>query len=304
MLSADITRYIEFHQAMGLKFKLQAGLLRHFAAFAEPLGDHWVRTETVLAWAAGAPSAAQRRQRLLVVRRFALEMQAEDDRYEVPSALAFGKAKRERRMPHIYSADEIRRLLHEAGQLSASGSIRPVTYRTLLALIASTGLRISEALALQLVDFNGATLVIRSTKFRKNRLVPLHPSTRDALEHYLARRKHVVESDGSFFVSTAGCGLCYSTVYAVFLQLMRSAGLREGPGAPGPCIHDLRHTFAVRALEQCGGSDVEIARHVLALSTYLGHAHPSDTYWYLQATPKLMESIGLRTESLFQGGAA
>jgi integrase len=304
MLSTDITRYIEFHQAMGLKFKLQAGLLRHFATFAEPLGDDWVRTETVLDWAAEAPSAAQRRQRLLVVCRFALEMQAEDDRYEVPSALAFGKAKRERRMPHIYSVDEIRRLLHEAGQLTPSGSIRPATYRTLLALIASTGLRISEGLALQLVDFNGDALVIRNTKFRKNRLVPLHASAREGLERYLAQREKIARTDDSFFVSVAGRGLCYSTVYTVFLQLMRSAGLREGPGAPGPCIHDLRHTFAVRALEQCGRSDVEIHRHVLALSTYLGHAHPSDTYWYLQATPKLMESIGLRTESLFQGGAA
>ncbi len=304
MLSVDITRYIELRRAMGLKFKLQAGLLRHFAAFAEPIGDHCVRTETVLVWAAKAPSAAQRRQRLLVVRRFALEMQAEDDRYEVPSALAFGKAKRERRMPHIYSADEIGRLLHEAGQLTPSDSIRPATYKTLLALIASTGLRISEALALQLADFNGSTLVIRNTKFRKNRLVPLHATAREGLERYLTRRKHVAGSDGSFFVSIEGNGLSYSTVYTVFLKLMRSAGLREGPGAPGPCIHDLRHTFAVRALEQCGSSDAEVGRHVLALSTYLGHAHPSDTYWYLQATPKLMESIGLRTESLFQGGAA
>ena len=302
MLSADITRYVELQQAIGLKFRLQSNLLCHFAAFAEPRGDLWVRTETVLAWAVEAPSAAQRRQRLLVVRRFALHMQAEDNRYEVPPALAFGKPKRERRMPHIYSPGEIRRLLDVAAQLAPRRSIRPATYMTLFALIASTGLRISEALALQLPDVTAAGLIVRNTKFRKNRLVPLHATVRRGLERYVARRRRIHGPDSSFFVSSQGTGLAYSTVNSVFLQLMRSIGLRSGPGNPGPCIHDLRHTFAVRALEQCGGSDQEVARHVLALSTYLGHAHPSDTYWYLQATPKLMESIGRCGEALFQGG--
>ena len=304
MLSADIGRYVELHRAMGLKFRLQSGLLRHFAAFAEPRGDLWVRTKTVLAWAAEAPSAAQRRQRLLVVRRFALQMQAEDERYEAPPALAFGKPKRERRMPHIYSPDEIRRLLAAAAQLTPRRSIRPATYVTLLALIASTGLRISEVLGLQLSDVTGPGLLVRNTKFRKSRLVPLHATARCGLERYMALRRRVHGADSSVFASTRGSGLSYSTVYSVFLQLMRSAGLRDEPGIPGPRIHDLRHTFAVRALEQCGDSDQEIARHVLALSTYLGHAHPSDTYWYLQATPKLMESIGRRSESLFEGGRA
>lgn len=303
MLSADIRRYVDLHRAMGLKFKLQDGLLRHFAGFAESLGEQWVRAETVLTWAAQAPSAPQRRNRLLVVRRFALEMQAEDGRYEVPAALAFGKAKRERRAPHIYSSGEISCLLRAAAALRPQGSIRPATYTHLFALIAATGLRISEALALRLSDLTGPTLVIQNTKFRKSRLVPLHPTTQQALERYRIRRKTVSGTDDSFFVSTTGTGPSYSTVYRVFLQLMRSAGLRQGRGTPGPCIHDLRHTFAVRSLERCATNDEEVARHVLALSTYLGHAHPSDTYWYLQATPKLLESIGHRTESLFEGAA-
>jgi len=302
MLSTDIDRYVKLHRAMGLKFRLQDGLLRHFAAFAEPRGDRWVRTETVLAWAAEAPSAEQRRNRLLVVRRFSLQMQAEDTRYEVPPALAFGKPKSQRRMPHIYSSEEIQRLLGAAAQLTPKGSIRPLTYVTLFSLIAATGLRISEALALELSDFTRAGLIVRTTKFRKSRLVPLHATTRRGLERYLAQRERVGGANSSFFVSMWGAGLSYSTVYPVFLQLMRSAGLRGGPGSPGPCIHDLRHTFAARALEQCSGNAGEVARHVLALSTYLGHAHPSDTYWYLQATPKLMERIGCRGEALFEGG--
>ena len=266
MLSADIRNYVDRHRAMGLKFKLQAGLLRHFVAFAAPRGDRWVRAETVLSWAAQAPSAPQRRNRLLVVRRFALEMQAEDDRHEIPPALAFGKLKRERRMPHIYSPDDVSRLLRAAAALGPQGTIRPATYTTLFALVAATGLRISEALALQLSDFTGPILIIRNTKFRKSRLVPIHPTTQQALERYLAQRRKVPGTDSSFFVSIAGTGLCHSTIYRIFLQLMRVAGLRQGPGTPGLCIHDLRHTFAVRSLERCAADDHDIGRQTPAFA--------------------------------------
>lgn len=303
MLTEDITRYVELHRTMGFKFKLQACLLRHFARYAEALGDISVRNETVIAWATEAPSVAQRRDRLLVVRRFALHMQAEDEHYEVPSANVFGKPERRRHVPYIYSSDDIRRLLNAAALLTPKGSIRPATYATLFALIVSTGLRISEALALQLDDITPAGLLIRNTKFRKSRLVPLHATVRDGLDRYLVRRKAFGNGSRFLFVSMLGTGLAYETVVSVFLKLTRSLGLRGGPGSGGPCIHDLRHTFAVRALEACHGGKKEIARHMLALSTYLGHAHPSDTYYYLQATPKLMEATARAGERLFQGGA-
>lgn len=302
MLSDDIARYVELHRALGFKFRLQSNLLAHFCAFAAPRGDSHVRTNTVLAWAADAPSPSQRHKRLLVVRRFAQKMRAEDDRHEIPPAHAFGKPEKRRRMPHIYAPDDVRRLLHAASQLTPKGSIRPATYATLFALIAATGLRVSEALALDLSDFTSAGLIIRATKFRKSRLVPLHATARTGIEHFLGIRRQVGGSSRSLFVSLLGTRLCYSTVYAVFLELMRSIGLRGAPGRPGPCIHDLRHTFAVRALEMCDGSEKEVARHVLALSTYLGHAHPSDTYWYLQATPKIMECVASAGEALFRGG--
>jgi integrase len=302
MLSEAITRYVALHRAMGFKFNNQDRLLRNFATFAEPRGDGYVHTETVLAWAAQAPSAAQRRGRLLVVRRFAQHMQAEDKRYEVPPAYAFGRAKWQQRMPHIYTPEEIRLLLQAAAQLTPVGSIRPTTYVTLFALIASTGLRISEALALQLDHITPAGLRIEQTKFRKSRLVPLHPTSRQGLDRYLARRRQVGGTSRSLFISLWGTGLAYSTVYPVFLELMRSIGLRGGPGRPGPCIHDLRHTFAVRVLETCTGGEEEIGRQILALATYLGHTHPSDTYYYLQATPKLLEGIARAGEQQFQKG--
>lgn len=304
MLSEHASRYIELHRALGFKFRVQSYLLNHFVRFAESRGDTMVRSESVLAWASEAPSAAQRRSRLLVVRRFSQSLQAEDARHDVPPADAFGRPTRERRTPHIYSQEEIRRLLVAAAQLGPEGSLRPATYVTLLSLLASTGLRISEGLALQLDDLASDGLIIRHTKFRKSRLVPLHSTAREGIERYMACRSQVASDDQSLFISMWGTGLAYSTVRAVFLELTRSIGLRRGPGRSGPCMHDLRHTFAVRSLEACRGGKEEVARHMLALSTYLGHAHLSDTYYYLRATPKLMEETARAGELLFRGGSA
>src|SRR5437867_1639607 len=140
MLNDDIARYIALRQSLGFKIRVAACLLRRFAEFAEARGGSIVRSQTVLGWAAEAPSAPQRRERLNVVRRFALHMQAEDERYEVPPARAFGNPPRKRRMPHIYTSDEIQRLLRAAGQLTPVDSMRPTTYEALLSLLFSTGL--------------------------------------------------------------------------------------------------------------------------------------------------------------------
>ncbi len=152
MLSHDVIHFVELRRALGYTYRVQGQLLHRFAAFAEGRGESHVRTQTVLDWASQAPSAAQRRNRLLTVRRWACALQSEDPCHEVPPADAFGDRPGPRRMPHIFSRDEIARLLRAAAQLSPPGSIRPATYRTLFALMAATGLRISEALKLQLDD--------------------------------------------------------------------------------------------------------------------------------------------------------
>lgn len=304
MLSDDITRYVGLHREVGFKFRLQEILLRHFQRFAELTGDDFVRTDTALAWAKEAPSAEQRRERLALVRRFARRMQAEDERYEVPPARVFGRLMRRRRVPHIYTSDELRRLLEAASRLGPENTLRAQTHLTLFALLASTGLRISEVLVLQLDDITVDGLVVRNTKFRKNRLVPLHPTARAGLERYVATRVRRCTADTSVFLSLRDKGLSYSRVNAIFLRLTREIGLRGKPGTPGPCLHDLRHTFAVRALESAPGDGEAITRHILALSTYLGHAHPSDTYWYLQATPKLMGGISEAAERFFMGAGS
>ena len=304
MLSQDLTRYVQLHRSLGFKFRTQHSLLRNFVAFAEGQGDEIVRVDRALDWAVRAPSPPQRRNRLLTVRRFALAMHVEDTHHEVPPADALGHGTFKRRIAHIYQPDEIARLMCAASQLKPAASIRPLMYSTLFGLLAVTGMRISEALALRLEDVTVDGLVIRQTKFQKSRLLPLHETTRRALDRYLFVRARQRTLDRALLVSTAGKAPAYDTVAAIFRWLARSIGLRGEPGQPGPRIHDLRHTFAVRSLEQCPHDHDAVARHILALSTYLGHAHIADTYWYLHATPKMMARIADAGEALHRGHAS
>jgi len=304
MLNSDLRRYVDLHRSLGFKFRSQHGLLRNFVNHAEAEGDEFVRIDRVLDWAARAPSPPQRRNRLLTVRRFALAMKAEDIRHEVPAADALGHGVFRRRIVHIYRPDEVERLMSAANQLRPAGSIRPLTYSILFGLLAATGMRISEALALRLEDVTADGLIIRQTKFQKSRLLPLHPTTQQALDEYLSIRGKLGTLDGALLISTTGKAPAYDTVSAIFRRLARTIGLRGQPGEPGPRIHDLRHTFAVRSLEQCCHDAKSVAHHMLALSTYLGHAHVTDTYWYLHATPILMGQIAQAGEALHRAHAS
>lgn len=301
MLSAIVERHIALHHATGYLFRNQSILLRDYARFAEVRGEEVVRAATALEWASKGPSAGTRHGRLEVVRRFARLIRAEDPRHEIPPACAFGKQAL-RRTPYIYTPKEIRTLLQAASALGPRRSLRPKMYSTMLGLIASTGLRISEAIRLRLGDVTTAGLVVRETKFRKSRLVPLHATTRQALDAYLEIRAKFAGADDAVFLSERGTGLRYPTVITTFLALVRNVGIHPGAGQRGPRIHDLRHTFAVRSLEQCAGNGEAVDRHMLALSTYLGHAHLFDTYWYLQATPRLLADVAARSEALLRGG--
>jgi integrase len=303
MLSRDLERYIDGRRALGFKFGSQSVQLRSFVAFAEQHDDRYIKSARVLAWASKAPSPEHRRNRLLMVRRFALVMRAENARHQVPEAEALGRVTTKRRSPYIYAPDEIARLLGAAAALEPAGSIRPIMYTTLIGLIAATGLRIAEALTLHIDDVTADGLVIRETKFQKSRLLPLHGTVQQALERYMTARRCVL-GDSVLFVSGAGRQLPYNSVRYVFLTLLDRTGLRGANAGRDPRIHDLRHTFAVRSLEQCGHDRVAIARHIVALSTYLGHAHVTDTYWYLQATSVLMGQIAEAGEALLAGGTA
>lgn len=182
------------------------------------------------------------------------------------------------------------------------GSLRPSTYSTLLGLLAAAGLRISEALGLRLGDLGADGLLIRATKFRKSRLVPLHPSCTAALDRYLARRRGLAGAEDNLFVSLQGNGLRYSTVNATFLELVREMGVHPGPGLVGPRLHDLRHYFAVRALEACPPDPSSITKQTLAVSTYMGHVQVASTYWYLRATPSLITAVADASEKAWSKG--
>ena len=296
MLIAAVERYVALHRATGFKFKIQACLLHHFVRYATSRDEITVRADTAIAWAAEAPSPRSRTARLQVVRRFARVAAAEDSCHEIPPPIDYGP-RNPRRPPHIFSVADVARVLGAAAALGPAGTLFPQTLATLIAVLVATGLRISEALTLQLADVTTAGLVVRETKFRKSRLVPVDETVRRGIDRYLKARTRTAPIASTVFVSSRGAALPYSTVNAAFLALVRSLGLHPGPGREGgPRIHDFRHTFAVRSLEQCEGNGESVRRHMVALSTYLGHAHFSDTYWYQHATPRLLADIASAAE--------
>lgn len=208
---------------------------------------------------------------------------------------------RNRPTPHIYTPEELEELILAAAQLKRSDSLRPATYSTLLGLLAATGMRRAEALNLRDddVEADATRLVIRRTKYRKSRQLPLHPSTTQALLLYRQQRDQCWSRTKMqpFFVGRAGTGLCGDTLHAVFSGLRQSLGWRARGDHPQPRIHDLRHTFAVRRVQQWHEHGVPVAQAMFWLCTYLGHAKISDTYWYLTGVPELMAIAGRNFEA-------
>lgn len=297
-----VERYLDLRRSVGFQLRVQGGLLLGFARFAAERGDTHVTTGTAIKWAATAPTPHQRANRLNTVRIFARHVHAEDARHEIPPDCVFPR-RRPPFLPFIFTPEQFNQILVAAAQLPPSGSLRPWTYCSMFSLLAATGLRIAEALALRIDDITPDGLMIRETKFRKSRLVPLDPSAVAGLARYLEHRRPVAGADDHVFVSLRGRALSYGTVVAVFLGLVRGMGLHPGPGRRGPRIHDIRHTFAVRALETCGGDRHRIGEHMLALSTYMGHGKLVSTYWYLHATPHLLADVADVAEAFVRGAA-
>jgi integrase len=296
MLIQLVESYLSVRRACGYDLISHGNFLRRFAAFSEANGKEHVCAQTAIAWAGLAPSVGQRARRLNHVIRFARYARAEDQSHEVPPAI-FGSAKPRRSIPCILSPDDIVRLVHAAAQ--SSHPFRRQTYRTLFSLLSCTGLRVSEAIRLRLEDITPDGMLIWNSKFRKSRLVPLHQTAREGLERYLTYRLPYAPFDNHVFVSLRGTPLHICEVERIFRSAAVRAGLQR---KPRPTPHSLRHAFAVRALETSPDDRDRIAEHMLALSTYLGHATVSDTYWYLEATPELMKNIAERCESFVTGG--
>jgi integrase len=301
MLSNAVNTYLSVRRAVGFKLETVEGYLRSYANFATARGDIRVVSNTAIEWAGLATLQNQRANRLNVLIRFARFARAEDSCHEIPPANIFC-GRRYRRTPYIFTDEEVQRLMLHAARLGPPGTLRPHTYSTVFGLLASTGLRISEALSLRFDDVTPEGLVIRETKFRKSRLVALHETAALALRHYLLRRGKFANCDDHVFVSCRGGKLSYKIAAVTFQEVLKAAGVQGKPYGPKPRLHDLRHRFAIKALQACPDGRDRVTRHMLALSTYMGHACLRSTYWYLESTPQLMKDIAGVCESFLQGG--
>lgn len=296
----EVEAYIALRRAVGFALQHTDRILRKFARFAARRRERHVRTATAIDFSRRSSSAERREHVLSKIRLLARHLRAEDDRHEIPPARVFSDDAYPRPTPFIFTPSQVEALVQTAFRLGAvRDPLRPQTYGTLFALLAATGLRISEALALRIDDITVDGLRIRNTKFHKNRLVPLHPTTAAGLERYLRRRRKLT-GDTVFATSTGG-PITYVRVKRVYKELLAAVGIQRRPGHPRPRLHCLRHTFAVRVLERCSSDRTRIARHQIALMTYLGHTHVGSTYWYLENTPELLGGIA-RAAQLEAGG--
>lgn len=307
-LLARVEQYLAERRRVGFTLRTMAYGLARFAKYVEGAGHRGPLTVDLMAtWArqakGGHGDRATSARRLKMLRPFTAWLRQFEPATEVPDEAVFGRVPG-RTTPHVYRDQEIVELLAAARQLGPPGGLRPAVMETLFGLIACTGLRISEALGLgdADVDLKAQALTVRQSKFGKSRLIPLHPSAVEALARYRTHRAHhvPVTPDGPFFVATRGRllgePLGDRQVHRIFEELRDQLGWVDRGSHGAPRVHDLRHSFAVRRLVLWHEQGVDISQRMLALSTYLGHAKVSNTYWYLTGVPELMGLVGQRFE--------
>ncbi len=307
-LRQAVDEYLAMRRSLGFKLKDDESALHNFVAFMELHRASYISQRLAVAWAQQPKDAQPKRwaARLCYVRGFARYRKGADPRTQVPPARLL-PYHRKRHRPYLYSDEEIRQLLRAALGMPLAPKHRkccallPSVYHCLIGLLSVSGLRLGEALNLELrdVDLNGMVLTIRSGKFGKDRLVPIHASTCRALADYIARRQRrwagrVVSS--YFFVSSRGNRLDASQVHRTFNAISKRVGLRGASDTHGPRLHDFRHRLASEALWRWHRAGEEPERRVTTLSAFLGHVHWSDTFWYLTATPALMRGAMRRLE--------
>ena len=300
-LRQALEEYLTVRRALGFKMQDAGIALRRFVEFAEEKGASFITTDLALSWAQQPTEAdpAYWTSRLGIVRCFARYCRALDSRTEVPPEGLLPHQFR-RKPPYLYSDIEILRLIEGAERLPSRTGLRAATYSTLLGLMAVTGMRTSEPISLDRgdVDLDRGVITIRSTKFGKSRYVPIDSSTLQALEQYQRRRDRLCldPQTPSFFLSEQGTRVNKFTLERTFVKLSHEIGLRGPSDRRGPRLHDLRHTFAVRTILDWYRKGLDVERHLPKLATYLGHTHVNDTYWYLSATPELLQWAVRRLE--------
>lgn len=298
--------YLALRRGLGFKLKRPVRFVRNFVESLEKRGETRITTQLALEWAT-QPQHLQPSEwaaRLSGVRAFARYWSSIDVATEIPpEGLLPFRAPRPR--PYLYSELEVQRILEEARSMPAQFSLQPLTYHCLFGLLAVTGLRISEALNLECRDVNWAegVLTIRTSKFGKSRLVPLHSTTKDVLSDYALQRiqRFPDRPTSAFFPSRTGAHLDPGQVRRTFYRISRQLGIRGASASHGPRLHDFRHRFAVETLLRWYRSGEDVRRRLPILSTYIGHSHVTDTYWYLSNTPELMAAAGDCLEKRWEG---
>lgn len=307
-LRKALRQYIEVRRALGCKVRERAVTLGQFVGFLRQEGTAYITTDLAVRWVLRRQHVqpATRSRLLSMIRKFAAWLSAFDGRTEVPPRHIL-EARHRRPKPYIYADEEVERLMDQAARLPCRSGLRARTYTALIGLLAATGLRPGEALALDVddVDLKSGILAVRESKFGKSRFVPLHDSTRRALAEYAGYRDRVCleRLSPAFFISQRGKRLVSNSARRTFAMLSSAIGIRTLPGnrriGRGPRLQDLRHSFATRRLIEWYQSGSDIRRGMPILSTYLGHTGPVSTYWYIEAVPELLQ---LATESLKQTG--
>ncbi|MEA5457253.1 tyrosine-type recombinase/integrase [Sinomonas sp. JGH33] len=304
-LRDQLADYLALRRALGYRLERPEKLLGQFLGHLEHDGETVITVPSALAWAqlpAGGDSN-WRAYRLSVVRGFATYLHAIDPVHEVPAAGLLPQRPL-RASPYLYSDAEVAALIAATATLRTP--LRRATFATLIGLLSVTGIRIGEAISLDRgdVDLAGGRLTIRFGKFGKTRELALHPSAVQALRNYRQARDRSAPQTGTpaFFVSAAGTRLIYCNVHNTFHRLVRHIGLLPRSPSCRPRIHDLRHTFAVRAMLDAYAAGEDGQARLTLLSAWLGHVHPDNTYWYLSAAPELMALAGQRLEALLTGG--
>ena len=299
-LRQELADYLALRRALGYRLARPEKLLSQFLDYLAHHGASRITVATALDWARMPANGTSNwwAYRLSVVRGFATYLHALDPMHEVPAPDLLPQRPR-RASPYLYSDAEIAALIAAANTLSTP--LRRATFATLIGLLAVTGIRVGEAIALDRgdVDLVARRLTVRFGKFGKTRELALHPSTVDALHRYQRLRDRLAPRTGTsaFFVSLAGNRLLYCNIHHAFHRLVRVAGLTPRAASCRPRIHDLRHSFAVQTMLDAYAAGEDGQARLTLLATWLGHVHPASTYWYLSASPELMSVAGQRLEA-------
>lgn len=302
-LEDRLAGYLAVRRALGYRLVRAEKLLAQFIAWMNERDEPTITTALALSWATLPPASDSNwhAYRLSVVRGFAAHVHALDPAHErVPQELL--RQRPRRAVPYLYTDTEIRALMDAASVIPTPH--RAATMRTLIGLLAVTGMRVGEAIRLNRADIDEGrgVLTVVESKFGKSRQLAVHNTTTTALRAYLARgdRPIPTEPTDAVFTSAVGTRLTYCNVHLAFKRIVKHAGLMPRSAVCRPRPHDLRHAFAVKTLLDAYRDDVGDGEHIQArialLCTYLGHVNPGSTYWYLQAAPELLALAAERLE--------